>query len=366
MNILNRRIEILKAFGAQGRNIALLLNYNDNKFNLNIKSLNNINKYDDEPFVNDWLIYRKLMDSNRVLDVLRCIFIQLNFPIEEGISKQEEYLAAVRKGILLPERIEASGVKFNYPDRIELDIYQTQAGKIPIITVNNREDFKNLIRAVSKRNEPVDIPDSFGASMFSGYNNWNRINTYKKKFLENNSEDKWPEEFSKLIPQKHLYQDKFIILSNSFYSGVDTDEIGLSEKIWKEKSLIIRKEHECTHYFTKRIFASMRNNIYDEIMADYAGVMAAFGVFKSDLFLKFLGLEKYPDYRKTGRLEIYKGELTGNAFKVLQSLIVKAAKNLEVYSMNQGQKEGISKTLIKLAKLTLEELAARGMENIKN
>ena len=193
--------------------------------------------------------------------------------------------------------------------------------------------------------------------MFSGYNNWNRINTYRDNFLANNPSTPWSEEFRKLIQQKHLYQDKFIILINSYYSGVNPETLGLHDKDdWKEKSLIIRREHECTHYFTKQVFGSMQNNIFDEIMADYAGLTTAIGEFNASNFLTFFGLENFPKYRKTGRLEIYRGNLAGNAFAVLHKLIVKAAGNLERFSKMHNTKDDIFKTIMALTKFTLEEL----------
>ena len=67
-------------------------------------------------------------------------------------------------------------------------------------------------------------------------------------------ETDWAEEFKQLIHRKELYQDRFIILSDGFYSNIPASEIGLSESEWRRLSLTIRLEHECTHYFTRRIF----------------------------------------------------------------------------------------------------------------
>jgi len=176
-----------------------------------------------------------------------------------------------------------------------------------------------------------------GAVIIAGYNNWDRIHTYRKEWelnnTENVTEESWLAEFQRLIPQKEFYQDKFIILSDGPYSAVPAESLGLAEEEWRRLSLIIRREHECTHYFTRRMFSSMRNNLLDELIADYMGIVSAIGFFRADWFLRFVGLENYPQYRAGARLENYRGDppLSDGAFKILQALVKLAAENLEAF-----------------------------------
>jgi len=137
----------------------------------------------------------------------------------------------------------------------------------------------------------------------------------------------------RLIPRKELYQDRFIILSDGPYSAVPAEAIGLTEQEWRRASLIIRREHECAHYFTLRMYSAMRNNILDELIADYMGIVAAAGQYEAHWFLRFLGLENFPHYRRGGRLENYRGAppLTDGAFRILQVLVKNAAENLEKF-----------------------------------
>jgi len=67
----------------------------------------------------------------------------------------------------------------------------------------------------------------------------------------------------------------------------------------------------------------MRNNLLDEVIADYFGITAACGRFRADWLLRFFGLESYPRYRAGGRLEHYRGDppLSDAAFLVLQRLL---------------------------------------------
>ena len=98
--------------------------------------------------------------------------------------------------------------------------------------------------------------------------------------------------------QKSRYQDRCIILSRGPYSAVSAqDALGLPEAEWLERSLVIRREHECTHYFTYRVFGAMRNNLLDELIADFVGIVRAFGTYRSELALRCLGLEHHDQYR---------------------------------------------------------------------
>ncbi|MEW9123133.1 MAG: hypothetical protein AB2421_10515, partial [Thermotaleaceae bacterium] len=178
------------------------------------------------------------------------------------------------------------------------------------------------------------------------------------------AEKDWSIEFQKIIPQKHLYQDKIILLSDGFYSGISPEKMDMSQEEWRRLSLVIRREHEATHYFTERVLGSSRNNLLDEILADYMGITAANGSFRMDWFLKFMGLERVDKYRRGGRLENYRGKppLTEKSFLVLQKLVWQAALNLEIFDKNIGanmrQKiDGDTNILLHLAKLTLEDLA---------
>jgi hypothetical protein len=154
-------------------------------------------------------------------------------------------------------------------------------------------------------------------------------------------------------------------LSDGSYSNVSASDMGLSEAEWRRVSLAIRRDHEAAHYFTRRVFASMRNNLIDELIADYMGIVAAAGHFRANWFLRFMGLESFPTYRQGGRLQNYRGQpsLSEGAFKVLQALVKSAAENLERFDANHAS-ELIERAsmLIALTYLTLEEIASEEAE----
>ncbi len=203
--------------------------------------------------------------------------------------------------------------------------------------------------------------------MVKGFNNWDRIRQYRRQWEEENrehcSDRDWQVEFQRIIPHQELYRDTFVILSQGEYSGVPGNELALRPDVWRRMSLIIRREHEATHYFTLQAFGSARNHAYDELLADYAGITAALGRYEADWFLRFMGLENYPQYRAGGRLQNYLGNppLSSGAFTILQQLVKCAADNIaqldKQYSTELEVNERITKVLCRLVRFTLIDLA---------
>ncbi|MBD2243796.1 hypothetical protein [Nostoc sp. FACHB-888] len=361
------RANVLASYGATARETEELLAYNQNIFDRSFSRLPAKFPLPPEPHVAAWEEYATLAQEVGVFQALSTKLVQLKFPILEGISQTETYRFATRKGIPVDGMIEATGLILQQPEQLQLMLHQSLAGVIPVLLTRNREDFVSLVQALTMRNEPKPVPASMGACIVTGFNNWDRVRQYRQQWSVKNfgncSESSWLEEFGRLIPQKQLYQDRLIILSDGFYSNVSASDIGLSEVEWRRISLNIRLEHECTHYFTHRLFGSMRNNLLDELIADYRGIVAAIGHYRADWFLRFLGLESFPDYREGGRLQNYRGQppLSKGAFKILQALVKSAAENLERFDAEHG---GGLRTLnsqpimlIALTYLTLEELA---------
>jgi hypothetical protein len=368
MKQLQLRTDTLKKFGATSSEVAELLAYNDNVFETDKWQFSQKLPIASEDYIAAWQGY--IIEAQKIgaSEILKQVLVQLQFPILSGISKTKEYLAATLQGKFANLTNNSVELTLNEPEKIEIKIHQTLSGLIPIIIISNRQDFVAFVQAITKRNEPQPIPDSMGACIVSGYNNWNRIYEYKKRWEAQQQQNhrfltKWSSEFKHFIACKELYQDKFILLSTGNYSNIPASQLGLTEIEWQKLSFQIRLEHESTHYFTHRFFGSMRNNLLDELIADYRGIVAAVGNYRADWFLHFIGLESFPNYRQGGRLENYRGEppLSGGAFKILQALLVHAAKNLENFDKqffaNSRTVADEVTTLLALSKLTLEELA---------
>ena len=111
-----------------------------------------------------------------------------------------------------------------------------------------------------------------------------------------------------------------ILLGRAPYSNVPSQQLGLEEELWLERSFRLRLAHECVHYETLRLFGDMQNHALDEIVADAIGQIVAFGNFSAERQRLFFGLGKGTG-RCTGRLSFYcRGVLPWEREKVYRSV----------------------------------------------
>ncbi len=327
----------------------------------------------DEVFLEAWEDYCQEAVSQGAFAVLRRRLVQFHFPVQKGLSENKNYQLATKRGTDTGQMKEATGTELKAPAELYLYLYPTLAGRIPVIQTGNRADFETLVRVLACRNEPVSVPPSMGACLVKGYNNWDRVKKYRadwEKSIGNkdNLDILWRLEFQRLKSSPELYQDRFLILTDSGYSNVTAGMLGLPENEWRRLSLVIRREHEATHYFTLRFLGSARNHLLDEFIADYMGLVAACGRYRADWFLSFLGLENYPAYRQGGRLGNYlkDSDLAGETFAVVKQLVKDAAVNIENFSNKYADKiyssAGKYRMLLAMSKMNLLMLASGGAE----
>jgi hypothetical protein len=367
------RSAVLAACGASAGTMEELLAYTSRRFVLPPGGTPVELPLHDEPHIDAWLDYASEAERTGVLPALRNRFVQLRFPIRSGISAEEDYRLATRRGVSSAAAAHAPGIVLRRPAALELAIHPTIAGRVPVLVSGERDDFVTLVRAFSHRNEPAPVPAAMGACIVTGFNNWDRIGRHRRTWERSaggtaaERAAAWDEEFQRLIPQKELYQDRFIILSTGPYSGVDARAVGLDPEAWLARSLRIRREHEFTHYFTHRVFGTMRNNLLDELIADFAGLVRATGRYEGETALLCLGLESTGRWRADGRLASYRGEppLSDRAMDVLGALASRAIENLERfggrYPAAGDDLELLARLIFALAGLSLEEMASPEM-----
>jgi hypothetical protein len=320
----------------------------------------------DEAHLADWDDYERESRAEGVVPALARRLVQLRFPVEAGMSTRDDYRAATRRG--LEPGTSAQPVRLERPQSIELRLHPTAAGRIPILTIPDREDFRTLVRAFSCRNEPEPVPDSMGACIVSGLNNWDRVARHRRRFERalggGGSDEAWALEFQRLKPQKHLYQDRFLLLSTGPYSALRAADVPMDEELWLAQSLAVRREHECFHYLTHRVFGLMRNHLQDELIADLVGLLAVTGSYDGGLARRFLGVEDQGRFRPGGRLANYRGDppLSVEAFGVLGSLARRCIANLERAVDGQAggltDATGLARFALDLYVRPLEDLAA--------
>lgn len=193
---------------------------------------------------------------------------------------------------------------------LKTELFQSYGGRIPIMHMKDREEFEKLICAIFYKGVKRDIPKSMGAMAIKG----------------------WKDLFGK--------PHRAILLSDGYYSAVAPGDIGLKEEDWLQKSFLLRRAHECAHYFTLRAYGFMNNALKDELIADTMGMIEAFGEYRADLFLRFMGLENYPLYREGGRLQNYlpkDRQPTQEEFKEMQQTAYSAANALEKFLRNHPE-----------------------------
>jgi hypothetical protein len=355
--MVDARPEILAAFGATPAIAAEILAYEADGYERVPLPSDLSFPLADEAFVPVWQSYCAEA-AVRGFTALADRLVQLHFPIGPGISLTEEYRAATRGGRWARGMPLATGLVLERPDDIRVLVHPTWAGAIPIVKAGCRADFVSLVRAFSARNEPVPVPDSMGACVIAGYNNWDRLKRLRLHWPLEHPDT--PFSFERASQFKSEYQDRFLILSDGWYSGVAPELVGVPAHEWPAVSFVIRREHECAHYWTQRVLSSMKNRVLDEVLADYCGITAACSAFRPDWFLAFYGLEHFPDCRDGGRLANYRGTLSDAAFAVMIRLVYSAAVHLEIFS-RRGElchEWGGLLALLTLSRFTLEELAA--------
>lgn len=355
-----QRAQVLESFGAQADVLQELLAYNRNTFQRLPEFDNAAYPLPDEAFASAWEEYLQRAQDLGTLAVLKTCLRHLNFPIQQGISQNPLYRAVVMRGEPAMGCSLATGLPLLDPEGIELRMQATAAGRIPVVSVNNRTDFEHILQALLNRNEPMDIPQSMGAVMVAGYNNWERIDQHRRRWQHSAPPNTWDDEFKRLIPQKALYQDRFIVVSAGPYSNVVASDLILGDEEWRRLSVEIRIVHECTHYAMKRIYGQMRNNLQDEIIADAMGLVSATGTFRSDWFLRFMGLENHCAPRPDGRVNVYRGDppLSEAAFQILQTMLIQASLKIEaLFPPGSDAQASCTRVMEQLATATLESLS---------
>jgi hypothetical protein len=325
----------------------------------------------EEPQVAIWREYADRAASAGVFPALAAVFPQLRFPIQAGISQEPAYAAATRRGRLEDADAFAPGLVLERPDALTLTFTDGVSGMLPLLVAGTRADFEALVRAFTERSEPKDVPASMGACFVKGLNNWDRVSRYRLQWeVENGTkgdEDAWREELGRFAAQKARYQDRFVILSRGPYSGVPAADVGLADADWLAKSLVVRAEHELTHDLTWRLFGIVRSHATDEIVADFVGLVRAFGTYPDAIARRLLGVDRLPAFRPGGRLENYRGNppLGDAGFAEVCRLAADATTQLAAVSARHADRLGdpafLARLVHALSLATLPDLADPGL-----
>lgn len=241
---------------------------------------------------------------------------------DDFITQWQEWINDNGAADILNEKICAKRpVSFESPEAITIEIYEAAAGKVPVIVLGNAADFENfIVNLIYKGERPYDI-SQMGASFIYG----------KKQ--------------------------RFLVLSKKYYSNTQPDFVGLSPQDWHEKSMILRREHELAHYYTKNFYGSASNNLHDELIADFIGIYEAFGYYKAAFFKHFMGI----DGTHEGRLSLYTAGLSHNVRQAIAIIAGECADSLEAWTKTANFIDmNKSDRINYLCETSVKDLANRG------
>jgi hypothetical protein len=184
--------------------------------------------------------------------------------------------------------------------RVKVWLEATPAGRIPVVYAEDRPIFERLTAFLNAEDDPAPLPASVNAFTVPG----------------------------KRPPFKG---HRAICLARAGYSALSGENVGVDEDEWTEKSAAIRLHHECCHYFTLRVLGGMKNHALDEVAADCAGQLAAFGRYDASLQRKFFGMDEEGRIAPGGRLGFYVKRLPEDAIPAVCRKVNEALNGLEGY-----------------------------------
>ena len=232
--------------------------------------------------------------GKEVLEKLAQIYEQLYLtPGEEG---ERLYPGIVRRGEYAPNKT-LEHFKGTEEDRCEY--VMTPAGEVRVITLHDRGDFETFLRIMAERCRETVIPPTQGAAILVGVINHRKIEQHREQFYRNAREAgkpeptwlEWDLERAQFTQDKANYTDALIVLSVGPYSAVCAEWAGFSESEWLSLSHTIREYHECTHFVCRRFYPKKIDAIWDELVADAVGIVAALGRYDMRLAGLVLGIE---------------------------------------------------------------------------
>lgn len=248
----------------------------------------------DEPAVDLWRQAVEPVGAGDSVEArLRRLLPQLAFPIAPGMRRDRRYVDAVLRGVAPPGG--ARGASFERPESLELWVDETAVGAVPIVHTPHRPDFETLLRCLAGGNEPIEVSPRQGACLLTGL----------RLPAAAHDRSQRPRSASE-SPRTRL-----IVLTDGPYAGLEASAVaavngGLGDAEWLDASRTIRRAHEVAHFIAWRILEIRPHRLHDEVIADWAGLLAAFGHYDPALARTILGVTEHGRAVDGGRVELYR------------------------------------------------------------
>ena len=215
---------------------------------------------------------------------LRRHFPQLLIAPRSDAYLSEQYRRLVLRGRRPSDEDLEQAPSLIDPEGLRLSISQQPCGAVPVLDVVHRDDFDLLLRCLACRCEPVAMPPSVHAQAIDGLVHWGLIREVSRST-----------------------RCQLLILHQAPYSSLSWASlpVPLDQQCWIEASRRWRLEHELAHLACQCLMGEMRINLYDELIADAVGMLAALDRFDADLFRQGLGLSVEGALQPGGRAQAY-------------------------------------------------------------
>ena len=170
-----------------------------------------------------------------------------------------------------------------------LRAYDTPAGQVDVLFLALRLDFERALRCLAFRCRPEEIPATTGAMTISGLADWSKIAAERERARA--AGEDWPDAFRAFTADPANYRTTLVVASEGPYSAVDASLTPYDADEWIAVSRQIRIFHELAHVVCIRLMAGDRLAIYDELTADFCGLVHATGTYDTHLAARFLGVD---------------------------------------------------------------------------
>lgn len=281
------------------------------------------------------LLGQRRVEDDTALPLLCQSFRSLTFPVASGVCDTQAYRASVC-GLTL-QKLDAPPVELSAG--VILEVRQSEAGPVLVITAKDRMGFEHLLRCLGRRNRPDVIPSSWGAMFLKDVPN-----------------------AARKADGAGLAKDPVILLSTGYYAGILPEVLPMPPEKWQTLSVGLRRVHELTHFILLRWRGGLSKGLTEEVLADAEAVIEA--GFSGDegriLLLRLLGLDTAGAPFGNARFVTYlPASLPDTAQSSIAKLIVKACDNL----MSDPWRSRPRLQRLKLAaSLSLEDLAHKELE----
>jgi hypothetical protein len=228
---------------------------------------------DDLPQIADWEEYAESAATYGAWNTLRERLVQLRFPVRKGISSEAPYRDATLRGRAPVMADDGSRTR----------VPRDPGAEDPLLTgrenpCRHSRQSTTISRASCRPSPPGTNPyrcppqwaHASSTASTTGTESPACVDGGKRRRKPTASSRPGPSSSAPSCRRSHLYKDRIIILSRGAYSDVAADTVGVEEHEWLEQSLAIRLEHECIHALTLRVFGSLRHDLLEELVADWA------------------------------------------------------------------------------------------------